>query len=239
MPIKTIIGSSGTIVSTIDPSKYVILAGLWDPQLYTNGHTLLTSVSGNAISVLLQGEFTKTGTGTVLSSPSWFGGIAPNNDANQYAQVIPGEYSVTTTMPNSQSPLVNYVICEGTFIVEVVRVIDDNNIVVKDPSGVTFASTEYTLTGFSAISYPIRNVTLVVQPSSTVNLWLVGQGSVELEEGTTATTLFFMGPQQREWGFLTKTKTGRDRWVKSEHYLTDWKPYHEKYVMSKANRKEK
>ena len=62
---------------------------------------------------------------------------------------------------------------------------------------------------------------------------------LELEEGTTATTLFFMGPQQREWGFLTKTRTGRDRWVKSEHYLTDWKPYHEKYVMSKANRKEK
>ena len=62
---------------------------------------------------------------------------------------------------------------------------------------------------------------------------------LELEEGGTATTLFFMGPQEREWGFLTKTKTGRDRWVKHEHYLTDWKPYHEKYVMSKASRKEK
>ena len=57
--------------------------------------------------------------------------------------------------------------------------------------------------------------------------------------GATATTLFFMGPQEREWGFLTKTRTGRDRWIKSEHYLTDWKPYHEKYVMAKANRKEK
>lgn len=185
MPIITINGSSGTIASTVDPAKYVILAGLWDPQLYTDGHTLLTSVSGNAISALLQGEFTKTGTGTVLSSPSWFGGIAPNNDANQYAQVIPGEYSVTTTMPNPQSPLVNYVICEGTFIVEVVRVIDDNNIVVKDPSGVTFVNTEYTLIGFSAISYPIRNVTFVVPPTSTANLWLPGQAHIQLEAGTT------------------------------------------------------
>jgi len=48
-----------------------------------------------------------------------------------------------------------------------------------------------------------------------------------------------MGPQQRDWGFLTKTRTGRDRWVKHDHYLTDWKPYHEKYIMSKANRKTK
>ena len=29
-----------------------------------------------------------------------------------------------------------------------------------------------------------------------------------------ATTLFFMGPQQREWGFLSKTK-----WIKHDEYL--------------------
>jgi len=48
-----------------------------------------------------------------------------------------------------------------------------------------------------------------------------------------------MGPQQREWGFLTKTKKGTNRWIKHDHYLTDWKIYHEKYVMSVANRKQK
>jgi len=62
---------------------------------------------------------------------------------------------------------------------------------------------------------------------------------LELEEGATATTLFFMGSQQREWGFLTSTKSGKNRWVKHDYYLTDWKPYHEKYVMSRGSRKQK
>jgi len=180
MPIITI--TSGNTAYTVDRMKYVSVSGSWDSTAYTDGYYLLTSSSGNAISVLLQGEFRSAG--TPVSSPYWFGGIAPNNDANQYAQVIPGEYGVTTTMPNSQSPLVNYVICDSTFIVEVVRVIDDNNIVVKDPSGVTSQSGNYTLTGFSSNSYPIRNVTVTVQPSSTANLWLPGEAYIELEAGT-------------------------------------------------------
>lgn len=57
---------------------------------------------------------------------------------------------------------------------------------------------------------------------------------LELDEERPATTLFFMGPQQREWGFLVEAKKGKFRWVKHEHYLTDWQDYHEKYVMPKA-----
>jgi anthranilate/para-aminobenzoate synthase component II len=45
-------------------------------------------------------------------------------------------------------------------------------------------------------------------------------------------------PQQREWGFLVEAKKGIHRWIKHDHYLSDWKPYHEKYVMTKANRKQ-
>ena len=37
---------------------------------------------------------------------------------------------------------------------------------------------------------------------------------LELDEGKPATTLFFMGPQSREWGFL---KNGK--WVQHENYL--------------------
>ncbi len=63
---------------------------------------------------------------------------------------------------------------------------------------------------------------------------------LELEENTPATTLFFMGPQTREWGFLVETRKGFHRWVKNQHYLTDWNSYHQKYVMAKAaKRKEK
>lgn len=32
-----------------------------------------------------------------------------------------------------------------------------------------------------------------------------------------ATTLFFMGPQQREWGFLSNTK--KTKWIKHDEYL--------------------
>ena len=61
---------------------------------------------------------------------------------------------------------------------------------------------------------------------------------LELDGEEPATTLFFMGPQQREWGFLVEAKKGIHRWIKHDHYLSDWKPYHEKYVMTKANRKQ-
>jgi len=64
---------------------------------------------------------------------------------------------------------------------------------------------------------------------------------LELDNEKPATTLFFMGPQQREWGFLVETKTGKNRWIKYNHYLSDWKNYHEKYIAPKiaklANRK--
>lgn len=60
---------------------------------------------------------------------------------------------------------------------------------------------------------------------------------LELEEGTSATTLFFMGPQQREWGFLVQTKKGLHRWIKWTDYLSGWKNYHQKYVTSMASKK--
>lgn len=45
-----------------------------------------------------------------------------------------------------------------------------------------------------------------------------------------ATTLFFMGPQQRDWGFLiTKFKSNK-HWVQWENYLKNYKQYHKTYV---------
>ena len=52
-----------------------------------------------------------------------------------------------------------------------------------------------------------------------------------------ATTLFFMGKQEREWGFLVQTKKGFHRWVKWTAYLSDWKNYHNKYVSRAASKK--
>lgn len=62
---------------------------------------------------------------------------------------------------------------------------------------------------------------------------------LELDNEKPTTTLFFMGPQQREWGFLTGTKKGGNRWVRHDYYLNDWKEYHSKFVLTKraASRK--
>lgn len=52
-----------------------------------------------------------------------------------------------------------------------------------------------------------------------------------------ATTLFFMGPQQRDWGFLTKTKTGSNRWVHWETYLGNYNKYQTSIAMAKSVKK--
>jgi hypothetical protein len=57
---------------------------------------------------------------------------------------------------------------------------------------------------------------------------------LELDDNNPTTTLFFMGPQQRDWGFLiNKTKT-RQQWIQHEHYLNNYKDYHDRYVAPKA-----
>ena len=59
---------------------------------------------------------------------------------------------------------------------------------------------------------------------------------LELDESVgPATTLFFMGPQQRDWGFLvdkTKTKT---QWIQWQYYLTNYKDYHNRMVEPKMS----
>ena len=48
-----------------------------------------------------------------------------------------------------------------------------------------------------------------------------------------ATTLFFMGKQEREWGFMVETRKGGTRWIKHDYYLNDWQSYHRRYVQPK------
>ena len=49
-----------------------------------------------------------------------------------------------------------------------------------------------------------------------------------------ATTLFFMGPQQREWGFLVDKTKQKTQWIQWEHYLQNYKEYHNKFIAPKA-----
>ena len=47
------------------------------------------------------------------------------------------------------------------------------------------------------------------------------------------TTLFFMGPQQRDWGFLVNRTKQKTQWIQWEHYLTNYKDYHKRYIEPK------
>jgi hypothetical protein len=58
---------------------------------------------------------------------------------------------------------------------------------------------------------------------------------LELEEGKPATTLFFMGPQQRDWGFLVDKNKKKTQWIQWEHYLNNYKDYHARYIEPKVS----
>lgn len=64
---------------------------------------------------------------------------------------------------------------------------------------------------------------------------------LELDQDTPATTLFFMGPQQRDWGFLVNKPKTKTLWVQWKEYLDNYKDYHRKYVEPKvaASKKQK
>jgi len=55
---------------------------------------------------------------------------------------------------------------------------------------------------------------------------------LELEMGKPATTLFFMGRQQREWGFLVTVRQSKAKWIHYKTYLKDWQKYHNKYILN-------
>lgn len=180
MPIKVIDGLTPYAV-TDDPNTIVYIPDTWSATAYINGCTLLSADnnSGEAIMRLVQGLFTSKSTAQDFIIPATFGGITPNNDANQYAQVVPGQYNVTTTMPNQQAPLVNYVYsADGYFITEIVTVIDDNTILVKDPGQAAASAGNITIIGLSTNSYPLRSGNLYVDASSTVAVITPGQQSV-------------------------------------------------------------
>ena len=48
------------------------------------------------------------------------------------------------------------------------------------------------------------------------------------------TTLFFMGPQQREWGFLVDRAKKKTQWIQWQNYLDNYKDYHKRYIEPKV-----
>lgn len=60
---------------------------------------------------------------------------------------------------------------------------------------------------------------------------------LELDPGVgPATTLFFMGPQQRDWGFLVDKTKNKQQWIQWENYLNNYKEYHKKFIEPKIKK---
>lgn len=57
---------------------------------------------------------------------------------------------------------------------------------------------------------------------------------LEIDENVgPATTLFLMGPQQRDWGFLINRTKKKHQWIQWENYLQNYKEYHQRYIEPK------
>lgn len=54
-----------------------------------------------------------------------------------------------------------------------------------------------------------------------------------------ATTLFIMGPKQREWGFLIGKTNTKTQWIQWKNYLDNYKEYHNKYIQPKIAKAKK
>jgi hypothetical protein len=163
MPVINV-NNFNSIGVTVDPSKWVAIPDTWT-QTYAGADYAILKADGKigqAINFLLQGQFISTYTGSDICQPYTFGGLTPDNSANGYTYPIGGQYGVSTTMPNQQSPLVNYIYSEGQFLVEIIAIIDDNTIMVRDIDGVTDGIANAGLKGLSTNSYPLRNATLDV-----------------------------------------------------------------------------
>jgi hypothetical protein len=58
---------------------------------------------------------------------------------------------------------------------------------------------------------------------------------LEMDENVgPATTLFFMGPQQRDWGFLINKTKIKQQWIQWKNYLDNYKDYHKQYIEPKV-----
>lgn len=142
--------------------------------------------SGDLLKLLLQGLFIVDATGYAVQDPSTFGGLTPDNTANGYTTPTYGQYAVSTTMPNSNAPAVNYIVCPGLFIAEVLQVIDDNTMIVKDPSGyIASVATSASIYGLSTNSYPLTSSQIVTTATSDGFLFLPGQAPLTIGNSQT------------------------------------------------------
>jgi hypothetical protein len=187
MPVLSV--PTGGIGVTIDPILGVPIADTFSVTEYGTGWAKLVAdgSNGDLLKRLLQGNIVVDSTGVAVQDPSAFGGLTPDNTANGYTTPTYGQYAVSTNMPNSNAPLVNYIVCSGVFIAEVLQVIDDNTMIVKDSGVVAAFGISSTIFGLSTNSYPLTSAQIITTATSDGFLFLPGQAAITITTNQTIT----------------------------------------------------
>ena len=187
MPVLSV--PSGGIGVTIDPILAVLISDTFTVTEFGTGWAKLVADGGNGdlLKRLLQGLIVVGSTGIAVQDPASFGGLTPDNTANGYTTPTYGQYAVSTNMPNSNAPLVNYIVCNGVFIAEVLQVIDDNTMIVKDNGVVATFGISAIIYGLSTNSYPLSSGQIITTATSDGLLFLPGQAPLAIAINQTIT----------------------------------------------------
>ena len=187
MPVLSV--PTGGIGVTIDPILSVPISDTFTVTEFGTGWAKLVADGGNGdlLRRLLQGLIVVDSTGIAVQDPSRFGGLTPDNTANGYTTPTYGQYAVSTNMPNSNAPLVNYIVCPEVFIAEVLQVIDDNTMIVKDSGVVATFGIRASIYGLSTNSYPLSSGQIITTATSDGLLFLPGQAPLVIAINQTIT----------------------------------------------------
>lgn len=187
MATKILSFTSAAVGPVYDTDYYFDIPGSWLFVENVGGRSKINNSKGGALASVLQGIVRAGVSDDLLQNPPYFGGLTPDNTANGYTYPIDGDYSITTTMPNSNAPVCTHVWNQDLqFMWRVLRVEDDNNIWLDDPwnyaasaiNGRSITGTSVNLSGMTKV---------VITGDAEIGITLASQAPVSIPTACTIT----------------------------------------------------
>lgn len=189
MATKIISFPGGAVGPVYDTDHFFDIGGSWVFVENLGGRSKIYNDNGAALAGILQGVIKEPVNNNLQQNPPDFGGLTPDNTANGYNFIISGEYSITTTMPNSNAPVCTHVWNQDLqFMWRVLRVEDDDNIWLDDPwnyAASAFGGGARSITGTSVNLSGMTNV--VITSDGELGITLASQAPVNIPIGCTIT----------------------------------------------------